>query len=386
MVVRRRNSVQLTTLRWTILLSPSRQEGWTALRHSIEGHSLFVINLLLTRGANIDLPDLAGTSPLQAAIQQQSINQLQIFINHYALSVRPQRLDFAGFVLFEAVKADAHEIVEWLLQDGSFVTIRFRNEHGENVFHHAHSSRMIEFLLELDGDRVVFRSRTARGESCFHSAARRQGESGYSALVGLLNEFDRAAQTGEVGNIMELLGANSEGATPLFQAATHPNDSLEASAAKCDALMARDAPLLPPTELPWNFLFDSTGRTSAVVMSDRLQVCLSRWLTFATSNGEEALTDVDRDLSGLLLRWIVCVDFDHDRRRAVISSEAVATMMHAAFIHDLVPLLLALPLRADSIETFLAALDRFVAHSQPGQALFLQRLVLLMSVARATSS
>lgn len=352
------------------------------MRQSVESKSLATLNMLLTRGADIDLPDASGVSPLRAAIQRSRINQLQIFINHFALVARPSRLDFVGFVLLEAVAADAHEVIQFLLREGSFVDVNFQSDLGESVFHHASSCRMVELLVEFDPSLTAFRARSLRGESCFHYAARKPVGRCPHVLTALLKLLGRENALQDDTSLME---GNPEIPTALYVAATHPGDSLESRAAKCSMMMAHNAPLFDADEKLWRA--QEHPNSALLVLSDPVQVCLSCWLTSPWDDGnssdDSTAGDFVHNLFDLISEWLQhVVDSSQQQEltnnqaeQQVALSELVLALVCAGYAIDAVPLLLQLPLRLTGADRVVELLERYVARRTHDRMSFLHRLV-----------
>jgi hypothetical protein len=377
-----------------------QQKGWSPLRHSVESRSLITTNMLLERGADIDLRDKQGVSPLTAVIRRQLTTQLEIFINHYALVSHPTRLDFVGAVLLESVDLDAFEVVEFLLKDCAFASVEFQNESGESAFHLAKSRRVVELLAEYDTGWTAFRARTTRHDSCIHYAVRRPGEAGRHVLRALLDLLARMQndQTVELGAdaVSQLLGANGECVTPLYEAAMHLVETSIHRSAKCALLLAHDAPLFPETMQLWHSRTDPADEQSLVTMTAPVRACLRRWLCSARVDDNRTPPDGevggdrdgewDRDMLALCSHWLGCVDFDkrHSKPRhqhagpsSLVSDEVLGFVAFSGYAHNVMSLLLELPLRLSGVRGFLAALRALVqaeAHQQQTHAALLRLL------------
>lgn len=326
------------------MLVHSPQNGYSALRHSVDAKSLLALNLLLEHRADLDLCDATGTSPLTVVITRSLVNQLQIILNHHALVVTALRLDFAGAVLMEAVDRDAITVAQFLLES-EYVLAEYQNANGETAFHDVQSSRAVELLCRFDAGWTAFRLRTTTGDSCLHYAARLGS---HRVLNALLEHHERM----RVHVTDDLVASvNADGATPLFVAAMNTAIPLKSRDTKTELLLSFNAPLFPADWPPWLISPRSRSRLSLVVP---VRACLRVWLLEASNN---RMSD---ELVSLNVKWIASVSFA-ERQSCLLSGELLGLVVFAGYAADLVPLLVELPFEHSSVSRFLHALQSFAA-------------------------
>uniref|UniRef100_H3H1X7 Uncharacterized protein n=1 Tax=Phytophthora ramorum TaxID=164328 RepID=H3H1X7_PHYRM len=117
-----------------------------------EEGGLLVSELLLSRGATIDSEDTSGTTALVLVVQRANLNVLQLFMNHYQWDVTPQRQDFGGAVLLQAVDSQVEEVIRFIV-DNDYAAVTARNAKGETPMHLAilrQNPSIMELLADMD--------------------------------------------------------------------------------------------------------------------------------------------------------------------------------------------------------------------------------------------
>jgi hypothetical protein len=202
------------------------------------------------------------------------------------------------------------------------------------------------------------------------------------ALLDLLARMQND-QTVELGAdaVSQLLGANGECVTPLYEAAVHSTDSLTDSSAKCERLLMVEAPLFQQEMCLWRVLDEASDHPPSVVITAPARECLRRWLGLTVSNRS---TDARDAILALCLDWIGCVDLSlahqghrqrHHQRHQMLANELLIVVVYSGFAGDVVPLLLELPLRMDKALALTESLERFLDR-QPGDQVLLPRRLL----------
>ncbi|GMF45709.1 unnamed protein product [Phytophthora fragariaefolia] len=344
--------------------------------------------LLLSRGADIDVKDSDGKSPLTLVLQQSNLNVLQLFLNHHQCVSTPQRHDFVSAVLFEAVEHRNEATIRYIVEN-EYASVVVQNSAGETLYHRAilrHSSSLMELLNDLDpaGDSLI--AVTADAKTPAH----------YAAQHGSLQEVEMLLRclTSTFGDLEELEAANPlntadrRGMTSLFIAAVSLPESwgqksfhrdaevmtdranYEARSAKAGLLLEHGARLFPPSFLVQKLVStcsNITPEVSGIILPAQVQFCLRSWLvqdgnpvgepedeegTHAFRGGNphaEALTEV-------CMRWVTSV---------VCTGSWIALLpilICEGYAHDVVPLLVVLPLQPSALPPLLSQLCKFARY------------------------
>jgi hypothetical protein len=320
----------------------------------VQQRSYLTTDLLLSRGASIDVQDKDGVSPLSLVIQKGFVDMMQIFLNHHQLVSTRGRLDFAGEVLLQAVEATSADIVRFVVGE-EYVGMDYQNAQGETAMHRAIAqgeTQMMRTLRELDTDGRSLGEVTARGENCLHFAARVASARELELVVQFADHLGGGATKRLVR------GLDETGATPLFTAATTteaPNTRDKTNMfldreAKMRLLLAHDAALLPIEPLPGGSPFRRSSSGSGVVLCARVRRCLAQWLAECDDGSSGELS---RDFCS---QWIGNVRVQPSTTTLV----SVLTMgFCAGYAVDVLPLLLMLAQDAEGMEKFLQSFDIF---------------------------
>ncbi|RLN91686.1 hypothetical protein BBJ28_00026609, partial [Nothophytophthora sp. Chile5] len=371
----------------------------------VDEGGLLVTNLLLSCGAQIDLEDAQGVTPLRLAIQNQNLNVLQIVLNHHQLVATPQRHDFAGAALLLAVDYEAEEVLRFVVEN-EYAPVTVCDAAGETLLHRAirrRSPQLMELLADLDpaGDNLT--AVTAEGASPIHYAARfgsrREVEivllcftrafgdlQTLEAAANPLNAIDRRGVTAlyVVGTLG--VSSNRESGRGIADAEADADadpedgvDSLENRDSKAQLLLQYGAQLFRPGFLTARCLAPaSIASGSRVVLPRRVRRCLEIWLVGARverhdaegedathDDGQETQTEGNASLTDLCMQWVASVAFlGH-------SATLLTVMICAGYAHSVVPLLVELPLYRWSLPNLLRQLEEF-ARSEPSHELTLQ--------------
>jgi ankyrin repeat protein len=380
------------------------QSGKTALHYCVQEGGLLVTDLLLSRGANIDLADADGNSPLTLALQRASLNVLQLFLNHHQLVATPQRHDFGADALLRAVEMRSEAIVRFIVEN-EYAHVTACNAKGETPMHRAilqHDPGMMEMLSDLDLEGGSLTATTAEKlETPAHYAARYGSHREVHTLLQCLTRaFGDLGELPELGAENPLDAVDANGKTSLFIAGTLPLSSgsggigrwaleVEAVAVAVGSLADRDekvqllldhgARLFPAGVLATGLASSASipDSPSQMVLPTHVQSCLRTWLAedavarVREPEGEEAVLQADGEvdsleaLAELCMAWIACVP------RLGPSVTLLSIVTCAGYGHDVLPLLLDLPLRRRGFPALLHQLRKF-ARREPEHALLLQ--------------
>ncbi|KAG1705620.1 hypothetical protein DVH05_003324 [Phytophthora capsici] len=201
----------------TVLTCTLPQKGKTPLHHCICEDNLLVANLLVSRGAQIDIVDGQSVSPLILAIRRCNLNMLQIILNQYRLVVTDERRDFSADVLLSAVENEVTEVVRFIVEEG-FSSVAVCNSIGETPLHRAIVKRnfqLMELLMRLAPVDANLRAVTAEGDSPAHYAARFGSVRAMEILLNRFSVLFGDLPTLEVGD-NPVNATNSSGSTCLY--------------------------------------------------------------------------------------------------------------------------------------------------------------------------
>ncbi|KAG1705627.1 hypothetical protein DVH05_003329 [Phytophthora capsici] len=344
------------------------ENGQTALHCCVREADLLVTNLLLSRGANIDAKDTDGHTPLTLAVQRGNLIVLQLFLNHYASVATLERQDFGGAVLLLAVEYGREDVIRYLVEN-DYAPVTVRNTKGETPMHRAiyrRNPELMELLLDLDryGDNMVVATNLLATPA--HYAARYGSHREVHTLLQCLtHSLGDLQELPELGGANPLNVADGNGMTSLYITGTEFNDrgdSLEVRDFKVRLLVDHGAQLFPPGALVYELERGIRGDSSHLILPDRVKHCLQMWLVdprVCTVEDEEhpeeervhSLFPVDA-LTELCSHWI-----------EYTSSECPMTLVTivtgVGYSHQMVPLLVGLPLRCKVFPVWLRGLEKF---------------------------
>ncbi|KAL4133999.1 hypothetical protein PRIC2_004313 [Phytophthora ramorum] len=353
------------------------QRGRTALHGCVQQGGLLVTNLLLERGANIDLKDVEDISPLTLVLQRVDLNVLQLFVNHHQCVSLPQRLDFGGAVLLQAVDIQSEEVVRFIVEN-EYASVTARNATGETPLHRAILCRnpaLMELLIGLDPTGDSLTTITKDMETPAH----------YAAKFGSGKEMEMLLQclVSKLGGLQELGTANplafvdKSGMTCLFLAGTSVLGNTENNSAELEAefrrlevrdtkvqlLLRHGAPLFPI-----GFLASKLSPGGSTLLRFRFPVdvqhCLQIWLLEdKTRQNEPEDQEISQNGSGavsleslaeLCAKWITSVACTNSW------TSLLDILVCAGYCHEVVPLLVSLPVQRSALPAFLQQLETFV--------------------------
>ncbi|RLN98095.1 hypothetical protein BBJ28_00025073, partial [Nothophytophthora sp. Chile5] len=362
------------------------KNGKTALHYCVEEDSLLVTNLLVSRGAQIDLEDGNGITPLALVLLRRRLNVLQIFMNHHQMVATAFRHDFATAVLLQAVDYQADEVVRFIVEN-EYAVATVCNAVGETPIHRAiigRNPQIMELLADLDPDTLL--ATTLAGASPAHYAARYGSQREVETLLQCLTRaFGDREALGDVAN--PLNAADRRGLTSLYVTGTtqlssgenmnliHDEinadiGSLTTRDAKVQLLLRFGARLFPPNFLAHE-LASAASTSSTVLLPLKIRRCLALWLVEGPAQSHEAglqgeaWVATDTSLTVLCMHWVVSVALRGP------SANLLPILISAGYAHELVPLLLELPLHRSQIPSVLHQLELF-ARGRPSRALALQ--------------
>ncbi|KAG7390530.1 hypothetical protein PHYBOEH_006976 [Phytophthora boehmeriae] len=366
------------------------ETGKTALHLCIQEGGLLVTNLLLSRGANIDVEDFAGRTPLTLMLQRSNVNVLQILLNHHHLVATPHRHDFAGELLMQAVDLQAEAVVRFIVEN-KYTSSTVKNAAGETPLHRAilkHSPAFMEVLADLDPTGNILIDVTLTSETPAHYAARYgsvlEVETLLNCMASAFGELEFLNPTNPVNAV------DQNGVTPLYLAGTIACGSnnnadqsrigteaaagiMESRHGKVQLFLQHGARLFPPGVLV-NELSprdaDLTTNGPRLTLPIQVQTCLKIWLTENTAHigepeDDETALQISNDtsfeaLTTLCAHWVAtvaCVGY---------WASCLPIIIGAGYSHEIVPLLVGLPLCRSSFSILLSQLE---THPQQTQEL-----------------
>ncbi|EGZ23200.1 hypothetical protein PHYSODRAFT_324431 [Phytophthora sojae] len=355
------------------------ENGKTPLHYCVQEGGLLVTDLLLSRGASIDVEDKDGTSPLALVLQRGNVNVLQLFLNHHHCVVTAKRQDFSRAVLLEAVANRAEEAARYVVEN-DYTSVAVCNTRGETPMHLAIKQQnlsLMELLNDLDPAGDNLSAATVESETTAHYAARYGSDREVEMLLRCLTSTFGDLQ--ELGTENPLNDVNSKGVTPLYIAGTTPysyksvrfQDELDSNKAvgksirnaKVQLLMEHGAPLFPASFLVGELTPAACQSASRLVLPLQVQQCLRDWVVEMRSRidepeDEEAVHAADEDdlveaVAELCMQWMASV--------ACVGSWAslLPIVICAGYAHDVVPLLVELPLQRWALPALLRQLEKF---------------------------
>jgi ankyrin repeat protein len=175
-----------------------------------------VTNLLLSRGANIDVEDASGGTPLTSVLQRGHLIVLQLFLNHHQWVSTPQRLDFGEAVLLQAVDLQSEEVARFVVEN-EYASVSAQNAKGETPMHRAivgRSPSLMRLLATMDPEGGSLIAASVELETPAHYAARFGSHREVETLVQCLTRAFGYLQ--RLGQDNPLNAANEEGLTSLY--------------------------------------------------------------------------------------------------------------------------------------------------------------------------
>ncbi|KAG7375224.1 hypothetical protein PHYPSEUDO_002422 [Phytophthora pseudosyringae] len=364
------------------------ESGKTALHYCVYEAGLLVTNLLLSRGANIDIEDGNGLTPLALAVQRANLNVLQLFMNHHDWVATPERHDFGGAVMLQAVECEQESVVRFLV-DNDYAPVTVRNSKGETPMHRAILRRnpaMMELLLDLDRDGDNMTAVNRELETPAHYAARYGSHREVQTLLQcLMSALGDLQELPELGVENPLNAVDGKGTTSLYATGTASSDgrygleegvagadptcSQEVRDAKAQLLLDHGALLFAPGFLTEELARGTADSSSHLVLPVQVQKCLQRWLTDPrTCNrdpAEQQPCDGDPHQSGefplealteICMRWITMTSYSGS------PLILVASVTCAGYSHEVLPLLVGLPIHCDGFPSWLRQLEKYARH------------------------
>ncbi|KAG1705629.1 hypothetical protein DVH05_003330 [Phytophthora capsici] len=342
---------------WMQMQTETHKTNRTPLHYCIEEEGLLVTDLLLSRGASIDLEDKDGISPLKLVLQRGNLSVLQLFLNHHQCVVTSTRRDFGAAILLQAVEYRADEVVSYIVEN-EYASVVVRNEKGETPIHRAimqDNPALIELLNDLDPTGENLTAVTEELETPAHYAARYGSKRTVEMLLQCLTSVLGDLRGYGTGNPLNTV--NKQGETSLLMAVT-VRCAEEIQDVKA-ILLDHGARLFLPVSLAVQL---SRGCPSRLVFPVKVQNCLRLWLI---EEGEHSEEPEDEDgthntaveaLGELCMRWMsaaVCVGSWPTLLSIIICS---------GYAHDVVPLLVELPIQRLALPTLLRHLEKFARH------------------------
>lgn len=325
-------------------------------------------NLLVSRGANIDLEDTDGVTPLNFALQQRNVNMLQIILNQHHLVVTAERKDFAADLLLSAVDYEVEEAVR-LVVEGGYTPVTVCNAKGETPLHRAivkQNPQMMELLMDLDAAISSLTTVTITGDSPAHYAAQFGSISEMRPLLryltrifGDLQELDDA--------INPLNDTNQLGLTCLYVAGTS-GSTIDRRSSERDAivrlLLQHGARLFPRDCV----LHDSNP--NQLLLHERVRRGMVLWIQDVSDWNHQIESDDEEEdgvearpsnrlLTELCAEWVASVASLPTLPASSDFSAVLMVMISTGYACDTVPLLLEVPLLRTATPSLLRRLDRF---------------------------
>ncbi|KAL3656676.1 hypothetical protein V7S43_018455 [Phytophthora oleae] len=341
--------------------------GRTPLHYCVEEEGLLVTALLLSRGVNIDLEDKDGVSPLRLVLQRKSLSVLQLFLNHHQCTVTSTRRNFGAAILLQAVECRAEEVVRYIVEN-EYAAVTVCNEKGETPIHRAikqNNPALIELLNDLDpaGDNLT--AVTEELETPAHYAARYGSQRTVEMLLQCLTSVYGDLQGHDTANPLNTV--NKEGETSLFVTVTA--SSYERSIVyqgvediqdvKAQIFLDHGARLFLPASLTLQL---TRGGPSRLVFPVKVQNCLRLWLIEERERSDEPEAEdgthssVVDALGELCMHWMSAV--------ACVGSWAslLPIIICTGYAHEVVPLLVELPVQRWALPALLRHLEKFARH------------------------
>ncbi|KAL4159325.1 hypothetical protein PRNP1_005087 [Phytophthora ramorum] len=272
------------------------ENGKTPLHYCVQEGGLLVSELLLSRGATIDSEDKSGTTALVLVVQRANLNVLQLFMNHYQWDVTPQRQDFGGAVLLQAVDSQVEEVIRFIV-DNDYAAVTVRNAKGETPMHLAilrQNPSIMELLADMDPEGTNLMATTVKLETPAHYAARFGSHREVHTLLQCLSSaFGDLQELPELGAENPLNLEDQRGMTSLYAVGTlvvmgesdtvqidEPYGCLESHNTKMQLLVDHGAQLFAPGVLVQKL---AAGNPLRLILPVELKSCLQAWLVDCTN-------------------------------------------------------------------------------------------------------
>ncbi|KAG7376048.1 hypothetical protein PHYPSEUDO_014558 [Phytophthora pseudosyringae] len=332
--------------------------------------------VLLSCGADIDLEDKDGISPLTLLLQRGDLNVLQLFLNHHQCVATAKRHGFVASVLLEAVECRAEGVVRYIVEN-EYASVAVRNDKGETPMHRAIKQRnppLMELLNDMDpvGDNLTAATIEAL-ETPAHYAARygtrREVEMLLRCLTSVFSELQGLATANPLNVVDE------KGKTSLYVACFDkgvpgfPGEVAGATNTKAQLLLDHGARLFSSEFLASALAHESSSsalKASRLIFPVQVQNCLRAWVV---EDGVRIIEPEDEeathasDIGGLLdalaelgMQWVTSVD------RIGPWAPVFPILVCAGYTHDVVPLLVELPLQRRELPALLRQLGKFSRH------------------------
>ncbi|KAF4315561.1 hypothetical protein BBO99_00009733 [Phytophthora kernoviae] len=379
-------------LRFGADIDARSQAGKTPLHYAVQEDCLLVTNLLLSHGSNIDVEDVDGVSQLALMLEQASMNVLQIFMNHHHLAATPQRRDFASALLLQAVNTQRDEVVRFIVEN-EYASIALTTTTGETLLHRAilkRNSAIMELLADLDSAGDNLTAATAKGDIPIHYAARYGSTRELEVLLQCLTNVFGELQDLSAENPINAVNQAGEtalyivGSTQLQRAlerGIEAEANIDIRSVKVQFLLQQGARLFPPGVLvdelaPKDSI--SSKDISAVTLPVKVQLTLRHWLMedgrcISEPEAEETAHQHPGDSTGTMNEALteLCMQWLAGVACAGSWTSFPSILICAGYAHEMVPLLVGLPLRRRSLPALLHQLEKF-ARRHPCHALILQ--------------
>ncbi|RLN58073.1 hypothetical protein BBP00_00007192 [Phytophthora kernoviae] len=368
------------------------ETGKTPLHYAVQEDCLLVTNLLLSHGSNIDVEDIDGVSQLALMLEQASMNVLQIFMNHHHLAATPQRRDFASALLLQAVNTQRDEVIRFIVEN-EYASVALTTTTGETLLHRAilkRNSAIMELLADLDSAGDNLTAATAKGDIPIHYAARYGSTRELEVLLQCLTNVFGELQDLSAENPINAVNQAGEtalyivGSTQLQRAlerGIEAEANIDIRSVKVQFLLQQGARLFPPGVLvdelaPKDSI--SSKDISEVILPVKVQLALRHWLMedgccISEPEAEETAHQHPGDSTGTMNEALteLCMQWLAGVACAGSWASFPSILICAGYAHEMVPLLVGLPLRRRSLPALLHQLEKF-ARRHPYHALILQ--------------
>ncbi|ETK84346.1 hypothetical protein F441_10864 [Phytophthora nicotianae CJ01A1] len=355
------------------------ENGRTPLHYCVHEGGLQVTDLLLSRGANIDAENKDGVSPLKLMVQRANVNTLQLFLNHHHCVVTPHRHYFAETVLFQAVDIREENLVRYIVEN-EYASVAARNSDGETTFHRAifkRGSSLMKLLADFDSAGDNLTATTVNFETPAHYAVKYGSHREVETLLQCLTSvFGDLLQLGETNPLNAM---NLQGMTSLYIAATttvrsgidpvipwRPSEDvcLVERNLKATLLIQHGARLFPRDKLIQSISTDS----SRIILPLQVQHCLRSWLVEEVwdvadeepEDEETAHAGTDRSLVEALTQ--LCVQWMSGVACVGKWASLLPIFICADYAHEIVPLLVGLPVQRWALPALLRQLEKFARY------------------------
>lgn len=155
----------------------------TPIQRAIEVHHLGLTMLLTSYGANIDDPEIIGTTPLAQAVSSDENLEISRRLLHWGADPKEQKTLFMATCIATAAATGALRTAELIIEHGDDVNEKCGDLEKTPLMIAAESGNraMVELLLTANADQLL---RNAHG----HTAADIAEDSGYTAIAHYLRD------------------------------------------------------------------------------------------------------------------------------------------------------------------------------------------------------